>query len=122
MCSESLAHAVHTLSLCRLVREVVKFVRIGAEVVEQFSAVLLPDDVAEGIRAHAVAGQLRVRSHHCADGNLAALGGGDSPLRGRIAATGAALMLTGPAPLAARLAREIPQWAAVVQQAGIKPE
>jgi len=53
---------------------------------------------------------------------LAALGGPESELRRRIAATGAELMLTGPAPLAARLAREIPQWTAVVQQAGIKPE
>jgi tripartite-type tricarboxylate transporter receptor subunit TctC len=55
-------------------------------------------------------------------GELAALGGADSDLRRRIAATGAELMLDGPAPLAARLRREVPQWAAVVQQAGIKPE
>jgi hypothetical protein len=50
------------------------------------------------------------------------LGGADSDLRRRIAATGAELILTGPAPLAARLRREVPQWAAVVQQAGIKPD
>lgn len=37
-------------------------------------------------------------------------------------ASGAALLLDGPAPLAARMQREVPQWKQVVAQAGIRVE
>ena len=37
-------------------------------------------------------------------------------------ASGAALLLDGPAPLAARMQREVPQWKQVVEQAGIRVE
>jgi hypothetical protein len=35
---------------------------------------------------------------------------------------GSKLLLDGPAPLAARLRAEVPQWREVVQAAGITPE
>lgn len=40
----------------------------------------------------------------------------------QMTASGAALLLDGPAPLAARVAREVPQWKALVAQAGIQLE
>lgn len=45
-----------------------------------------------------------------------------SALAQRFAASGMELMLDGPAPLAARLAAEVPQWKEVVRAAGITPE
>jgi len=45
-----------------------------------------------------------------------------SLLAQRFATSGIELMLDGPAPLAARLAAEVPQWKEVVQAAGISPE
>jgi tripartite-type tricarboxylate transporter receptor subunit TctC len=40
----------------------------------------------------------------------------------QMTASGATLLLDGPAPLAARVAREVPQWKALVASAGIQPE
>lgn len=53
---------------------------------------------------------------------LAPLAAPDSELRRRMAERGSTLLLTGPAPLAARLGAEIQQWRAVVAAAGIVPE
>jgi hypothetical protein len=39
-----------------------------------------------------------------------------------MAERGSQLLLNGPAPLAARLRQEIPQWREVVTAAGIQPE
>ena len=46
----------------------------------------------------------------------------DSALAQRMQAVGARLLLSGPAPLAARLREEIPQWQAVARAAGVQPE
>ena len=43
-----------------------------------------------------------------------------SPLAARMAASGMEVMLDGPAPLAARLAEEVPQWKQVAAAAGIR--
>jgi tripartite-type tricarboxylate transporter receptor subunit TctC len=59
---------------------------------------------------------------------VARLGEAMAPLRqgsvlaARMAENGAALLLSGPEVLAARLAEEVPLWRQVVQQAGIKPD
>jgi tripartite-type tricarboxylate transporter receptor subunit TctC len=53
---------------------------------------------------------------------LTTLRGPDSELGRRLAGLGAELLLTGPQPLAERLRAEVPQWRAVVQAAGIRPE
>jgi len=53
---------------------------------------------------------------------LAPLAAPDSALFRRMAERGSELLLNGPAPLAARLRQEIPQWRAVVAVAGIQPE
>jgi tripartite-type tricarboxylate transporter receptor subunit TctC len=53
---------------------------------------------------------------------LAPLAAPDSALFRRMAERGSELLLNGPAPLAARLRQEIPQWRAVVAAAGIQPE
>jgi butyrate kinase len=50
---ESLAHPLHAFDLCRLLREVVEFISIGAQIVEEFFAAF-PYDVAKGIGAQAV--------------------------------------------------------------------
>jgi tripartite-type tricarboxylate transporter receptor subunit TctC len=44
------------------------------------------------------------------------------PLAARMAENGAALLLSPPEVLAARLAAEVPLWRQVVQQAGIRPD
>ena len=46
----------------------------------------------------------------------------ESELSRRMADRGSQLLLNGPAPLAARLRQEIPQWREVVAAAGIQPE
>lgn len=46
----------------------------------------------------------------------------DGDLFRRMADRGAKLLLDGPAPLAARMRTEVPQWRQVVQAAGIQPE
>ncbi len=43
-------------------------------------------------------------------------------LKERLEASGAALLLNGPAPLAERLAREVPQWRALAAATGIRAE
>jgi tripartite-type tricarboxylate transporter receptor subunit TctC len=43
-----------------------------------------------------------------------------SPLAARMEASGMEVMLDGPAPLAERLAREVPQWKQVAAQMGIR--
>ncbi len=53
---------------------------------------------------------------------LAPLRAPDSELSRRMAERGSQLLLNGPAPLAARLRQEIPQWRDVVAAAGIQPE
>ncbi len=53
---------------------------------------------------------------------LAPLAAPESALFRRMAERGSELLLDGPAPLAARLRQEIPQWRAVVAAAGIQPE
>ncbi|MBX9701551.1 MAG: tripartite tricarboxylate transporter substrate binding protein [Acetobacteraceae bacterium] len=46
----------------------------------------------------------------------------EGELTRRLAALGSELLLTGPAPLAERLRREVPQWRAVVEAGAIRPE
>lgn len=53
---------------------------------------------------------------------LAPLAAPTSELSRRMADRGSQLLLDGPAPLAARLAAEVPQWRQVIAQAGITPE
>ena len=53
---------------------------------------------------------------------MAPLRAPDSPLSRRMAELGAALLLTGPEALTARLHQEIPQWRQVAAAAGITPE
>jgi len=53
---------------------------------------------------------------------LAPLAQPSSELHRRMAERGSQLLLNGPAPLAARLREEIPQWRDVVAAAGIQPE
>jgi tripartite-type tricarboxylate transporter receptor subunit TctC len=53
---------------------------------------------------------------------LAPLAAPESDLSRRMADRGSQLLLNGPAPLAARLRQEIPQWREVVAAAGIQPE
>jgi tripartite-type tricarboxylate transporter receptor subunit TctC len=53
---------------------------------------------------------------------LAPLAAPESELSRRMADRGSQLLLNGPAPLAARLRQEIPQWREVVAAAGIQPE
>ena len=53
---------------------------------------------------------------------LAPLAAPGSELFRRMAERGSQLLLNGPAPLAARLREEIPQWREVVAAAGIQPE
>jgi tripartite-type tricarboxylate transporter receptor subunit TctC len=53
---------------------------------------------------------------------LAPLAMPSSELSRRMAERGSQLLLNGPAPLAARLREEIPQWREVVAAAGIQPE
>ncbi|BDG73213.1 Bug family tripartite tricarboxylate transporter substrate binding protein [Roseomonas fluvialis] len=53
---------------------------------------------------------------------LAPLAAADSELSRRMADRGSKLLLDGPAPLAARLRGEVPQWRQVVAAAGITPE
>jgi tripartite-type tricarboxylate transporter receptor subunit TctC len=47
---------------------------------------------------------------------------GNAALSERIAAGGGQLLMTGPAPLEARLRRELPLWRQVVAEAGIRAE
>ncbi|MFM7610525.1 MAG: hypothetical protein ACKO9A_16875, partial [Alphaproteobacteria bacterium] len=53
---------------------------------------------------------------------LAPLAAPESELSRRMAERGSQLLLNGPAPLAARLREEIPQWRELVTAAGIQPE
>jgi tripartite-type tricarboxylate transporter receptor subunit TctC len=53
---------------------------------------------------------------------LAPLAAPTSELSRRMADRGSKLLLDGPAPLAARLAAEVPQWRQVIAAAGITPE
>jgi len=53
---------------------------------------------------------------------LAPLAAPESELSRRMADRGSKLVLSGPAPLEARLRAEVPQWRVVVQAAGIAVE